>query len=316
MALEMGPNESVRKAVRRIVRKQLDRILEALERPGDHDEAVHEIRQRFKKVRAVLRLLRDELGEKTYRQQNACFRDAAQPLAELRDAMVLLKALDSVTERAAGKTSASRLAEVRKVLQADLDAARQKVLEDKEIFARVRQTVEEARRRLKKWTISHRGWSAMRPGLRRVYKSCRFAYAAACADATMENLHEWRKQAKYFWHQLQLLQPIFPREMQDLTEQTHKLTQLLGDDHDLAVLRVKVTADSARLRGDNSLEGMLAALDSRRRELQEEAFSMADQVHGEKPKAFMCRLKDYWKTWRKQTKATPAQPCDEDAGQG
>src|SRR5258707_559913 len=91
MALEIGPNESVRKAVRRIVRKQLDRILEALESPGDRDEAVHEIRQRFKKVRAVLRLLRDELGEKTYRQHNACFRDAAQPLAELRDAMVLLK---------------------------------------------------------------------------------------------------------------------------------------------------------------------------------------------------------------------------------
>ena len=102
MALEIAANESVRKAARRIVRKQLDRILEALESPGDRDEAVHEIRQRFKKVRAVLRLLRDELGEKTYRQQDACFRDAAQPLAELRDAMVLVKAFDRVAERAAG----------------------------------------------------------------------------------------------------------------------------------------------------------------------------------------------------------------------
>src|SRR5262249_2724537 len=100
-------------------------------------------------------------------------------------------------------------------------------------------------------------------------------------------------------------------EMQDLPEQTHKLTQLLGDDHDLAVLRVKVTGDYARFGGDSSLEGVLAALDSRRRELQEEAFSMADLVHGEKPKVFMCQLREHWKTWRKQTKSAPPESGDE-----
>ena len=39
-------------------------------------------RKCFKKVRAVLRLIRPETGEKTYRAENTCFRDAARPLTD------------------------------------------------------------------------------------------------------------------------------------------------------------------------------------------------------------------------------------------
>ena len=48
--------------------------------------AVHEVRKSLKKIRAALRLVRPVIGDKSYRRENTCFRDAARPLTEVRDA--------------------------------------------------------------------------------------------------------------------------------------------------------------------------------------------------------------------------------------
>ncbi|HEV3119690.1 MAG TPA: CHAD domain-containing protein [Gemmataceae bacterium] len=299
MAFQLKPAESVGKGVKRIVRKQLDNALEELGAPN-RDEVVHEIRKRFKRVRAVLRLVRDGLGDDVYRRENACFRDAARPLTEVRDAMVLVEALDKLAEAAAGHKGAAALPRVRQILQADLQAVRQHVLDEEGAFARVRELVQGARARLRDWSIRHKGWSAIRPGLKRVYKNARLALAGARADRTTENLHEWRKQTKYLWHQLQLLEPTCPEAMKELVERSHELTQLLGDDHDLAVLRAKVTDDSPRFAANSALDSLLELLDRRRREIQEKAFVMAEPFFSAGPKEFTCRLKHYWKAWRKK----------------
>jgi CHAD domain-containing protein len=51
-----------------------------------------------------------------------------------------------------------------------------------------------------------------------------------------EHLHDWRKQAKYLWHQFQVLTPIAPGELGELADQFHRLSDYRGDEHDLAVL--------------------------------------------------------------------------------
>ena len=48
------------------------------------EEAVHSARKDMKKLRALLRLVRGELGASVYRRENACFREAAAALAGLR----------------------------------------------------------------------------------------------------------------------------------------------------------------------------------------------------------------------------------------
>ena len=54
------------------------------------EEAVHSARKDMKKLRALLRLVRGELGASVYRRENARFREAAATLAGLRDADVML----------------------------------------------------------------------------------------------------------------------------------------------------------------------------------------------------------------------------------
>jgi CHAD domain-containing protein len=84
-------------------------------------EAVHEVRKCFKKARAALRLARDDLGEDVYRQENACFRDAARPLTEVRDAEVMLETWDDLLRRSPDLLDQERRAEVREA-QRRIDA--------------------------------------------------------------------------------------------------------------------------------------------------------------------------------------------------
>ena len=72
MSFEMNPEESLRKNVRRIARNQMEGASKHLSGPykGSRDEAVHEARKRFKKIRAVLRLVRPVIDEKGYREEN------------------------------------------------------------------------------------------------------------------------------------------------------------------------------------------------------------------------------------------------------
>src|SRR5207247_1571238 len=108
------------KGVARIARREMDTALEQLsEAPdGPGDEAVHEARKCFKKIRAVLRLVRPEIGEVVYERENTWFRDAGRPLTEVRDAKILVESLDKlvthcddhVRERSFGGVRAELLA--------------------------------------------------------------------------------------------------------------------------------------------------------------------------------------------------------------
>src|SRR5262245_6994153 len=122
MSFEFEPDESVRKGVRRIARKQLEAALGLLTgaQPASPDEVVHEARKHFKKLRAVLRLVRPAIGPKAYRGENITFRDAARPLTEVRDAKVLVETVDGLAERFRDQVAGRTFADVRRELAADL----------------------------------------------------------------------------------------------------------------------------------------------------------------------------------------------------
>src|SRR5262245_16620755 len=121
MSFELKHEESLQKGIRRIARNQMDKALEELAaaHKGSRDEAVHDARISFKKVRALLRLVRPEISRATYRAENTCFRDAGRPLTEVRDARILIESLDNLTEHFREHIAGRSFADVRKGLQAN-----------------------------------------------------------------------------------------------------------------------------------------------------------------------------------------------------
>jgi CHAD domain-containing protein len=306
MAFELKADEPVSRGIRRVVRGEIDKALASLAEPpeGGPDEAVHDARKRLKKVRAVLRLVRRELGSKAYREENVCFRDAARPLTEVRDARVLVDALDGLAEHFGEEVPAQALGPVREMLVGNQEAVRRHVLEEEDAVAAVTAALSPARGRVKAWAVGD-GWSALRAGLKRTYRNGRRGLAEAQADPSVENLHEWRKQVKYLWHQVQLLEPARPDTLKELTGVAHELADLLGDDHDLAVLRQTVLRDLPHFEGD-TLGALLALLDRRRAELQAQAYALGGRLFADRPGAFVKRLRRYWRKWRSGAGTAPA----------
>jgi CHAD domain-containing protein len=292
MAFQLQIDEPVGKSIKLLVRKQIDKALNALRLSDNLDEAIHDVRRSFKKVRALLRLVRDELGDQIYRDENRCFRDAARPLTEIRDAAVLVDTLDKLI----GQVDADEFASTREALMAEKTAVCERALERTDAIGAVTAAIESARARASDWPIAHRGWDALEPGLKRVYRrGCR-AFAAAFANPSMENTHECRKQVKYIWHHLQVLKPLWDSRMKKLRDHVRQLSDLLGDDHDLAVLRQKVDGDPTRFGGEGAVSTLTALIDRRRVKLQQDAFQFAQRVYCDKPSSFTARVKCYWKS--------------------
>jgi len=301
MADQLRDTESGTRGVRRILRKQTDKAVEALEEGGRplSDEAVHTARKQMKKVRAGLRLLCETLGTRAYDQENGCVRDAARPLTEVRDAGVLVNTLGKLADRFRDEIDRGAVSRLRQELLDHQREVRRSVLEDGTSLAPVKLALEGVRERSGEWPVGKKGWAVLGPGLRRTYKRGRDAFEAARQVPSTENLHEWRKQVKYLWHQLRTLVPLRPDVIGKLVEQAHTLGEHLGDDHDLAVLREKLEGELA----SDDRAPLFELIDRRRAELQEQALALGPLLYAEKPGTFAERFKSYWRGWRDRAPA-------------
>jgi CHAD domain-containing protein len=313
MAFQLKPRESVGDGIRRSVRREIEKVLEYLsakQRPHHYGpaeaEAVHETRKCFKRARAALRLVREDLGEDTYHEENFCFRDAARPLTEVRDAEVLVETLDKLVQQTANQSDSAALATVRTALLAKRQEVVRRVLDEDHAFAKVENVATRALARTADLQIDRDGWEAMGGGLRRVYRAGQRALRLASESPSVANLHEWRKQAKYLWHLLQLLEPAWISREKNLGKRIHELSQLLGDDHDLAVLRQTLAVDPLAYGGHRILRDLFGIIDLKREEYQQQAFALGRPLYRDPPEIFTARIETDWKTLIAETGSSTA----------
>jgi CHAD domain-containing protein len=158
--------------------------------------------------------------------------------------------------------------------------------------------VRKARERVTDWVNVPNRWSAVGRGLEDTYRRARMSLEAAVAQATVENLHEWRKQVKYLRYQLEVLVSFWRERLQELVNETDRMGDLVGDEHDLAALRHLLTDDPDRFGDRSDQEVLLALIDRRRTELEEEALLLGKRFFRDRASGFARRLKEYWKIWR------------------
>jgi len=298
MAKLLRHTKSGTKEVQRLLSHHLDQALKALQEGQPlSDAAVHNARKQLKKGRADLRLLRKALGSQAYAYENAALRDVARPLTAVRDARALMDTLDTLMEHSEVQAHALDLDRVRLALRDEYCEVRQHVLTEGNTIESLEASLQAARARAKRWTLGRRGWSVLGTGLKRIYRNGREAFAVAQDDPSQEHLHEWRKQAKYLWHQLQVLQPIQPGQLTALADQAHTLANALGDDHDLAILAHKCLEASDKFPDRATMHTLADLIAHRRALLQEEAMALGHRLYEEKPRKFVGRLREYWRAW-------------------
>jgi CHAD domain-containing protein len=276
-----------------------DHALEALRDDLDKEPevAVHTARKDLKKLRSLLRLVRPELGDDAYSAANDELRAAGHALGGIRDADVMLETLDELL----GDNEALADASSTTALRSDLLDHRARA----HTGAGPDRAAEDAGERIEAVAEGFGDWperldEAIVPGLVRAYRRGRRRWREAEEVPSTERLHEWRKRAKDHWYHLRLISEAWPGALEARADEVHRLTDLLGDDHDLAVLAEE--AETATEPSDDRAE-LLAAIDHRRVDLQADAFKLGARIYAEKPTAFGERMEALLETWRSATVA-------------
>lgn len=303
MEYRLKQGEGVPAGVRRMAAAQLDKALAHLGcQDGERDKHVHEARKATKRLRALVRLVRRDLGD-VYALENQGYRSAGQRLSGLRDATVLVETLDCLIESLGKDVPRSRFASVRTWLVARRDRAYGQADSINRAVQEVIADLAQARERLEDWNLQRQGWGGIRVGLQRIYACGRRDFAAAYMLPSDEAFHDWRKQVKYLWYHTQILENIWPSVMQVLVEELDQLGELLGQDHDLAVLRATVLTEFPRAGATATLRALERRIGEVRARKQARARLLAERIYLERPREFSRRLGGYWRVWQAEQSA-------------
>lgn len=257
----------------------------ALEDRGRSEaEAVHELRKAFKHWRALMRLLSGPIGEPADRMRVEA-RDLMQALSRSRDAQAAFDAIADIAKSdpplspTSRKTIEARVAKMRDEAEA---AGFTPALRE-----RTAQYLDDAARVLPTWPLAGIGFDALADALAATYRRARRLVPKRWTEAQAEDLHELRKRVVEHRHQMELLEPLWPRMTRLWADEAQRLRERLGACQDLTVLE-GYTGPHHPLAPWRS---RLAPLIAERRERHLVAGArLAGRLFAEKPRAFRKRI--------------------------
>ncbi|HTX34270.1 MAG TPA: CHAD domain-containing protein [Bryobacteraceae bacterium] len=297
MAYRFKHGQTVPQNVKRIAAEQLDSAIALLKgkRGVRREDSVHGVRKSIKKTRALLRMVRPELGD-FFPEENFRLRDIGRKLSDLRDAGALIGTVNHLRHRQNGGAPKKLLGFVRRFFglqkrQLEEQAAARKLLPNLAVELR------KARRSIGHWPLETDGFKAIADGLEQTFRAGRKALAAARRSGRIEDFHEWRKRVKDHWYQVRLLNKIWGEVMSGYEQSLKDLEDTLGEDVNLWLLENQVqqlaSEDGARL----AMSSLHRAVGSARDDFEKRALKIGAKVYAEKPREFTRELKRLWKAW-------------------
>lgn len=251
-------------------------------------EAVHEVRKALKRWRALLRLLGRPLGEQADQMRSEA-RELMRGIAVARDAQSALDALSDL-RKADLPLSPTSVETIRTRLTGMRDAAEAKAF-TKTMRDRLSRYFDYATLSLERWPIKAIDFDTVTDGLTSTYRRARQLLPDSWPDAEAEHLHDLRRRVVEHRHQMDLVEPLWPRLGKVWAEEAQRLRNRLGSCQDLAVL-TELTAPHQPLAPWRSRLAPLIA--ARRGAHLKTAQRLAGRLFAEKPKAFRRRIAALW----------------------
>lgn len=298
MPYRFNKKETFKSGFQRIVREELGTSQKVLDVDVVTPKGVHSVRKSLKRLRSLLRLVSPAIGKVAMQKHNREIRDIARLLATRRDSAVLQQTLQSLKvpqSSAEDKTSSSMdkvIAAVEQALRGTSDSEDSSVNLDGHAATDVQQRIEREAKALAKTPFTKKGFDAIRDGLSDSYRTGRKKMTGSELNPDSETFHELRKCVQWHWHQMKLLSVAWPELFEARAETARNVSQLLGEDHDLAVLNERVQNDPALTsRTKRTFADICGA---RQQKLRKTASVRIQQLFLEKPGAFTSRIEACW----------------------
>jgi len=281
MGFRLKLREPLPEALKRVFREQIDSALQLCRHPAkQRGVTVHEVRKHLKKLRAAMRLA---IGAR----EDRCVRKIGRLVSDLRDAQVRLQTLVQLRAETAKGPEDNPFPRVEELLSLERESF-------SAAFAGWQKQaipqLERVKARLLKWPLEGLTWKQICGAVGKIYKRGQRGLVKTINDPEPENFHAWRKRVKDLWYQLRILQPLKRVVLTEMAHDAEVLGELLGREHDLDFLWVRLEKES----GDEALRDELAQLErlirKRGKRLRTNALELGRRFYAEPAKAFAKRI--------------------------
>lgn len=294
MSYQLDPAMPVSEALRSVALSELETAHGSLATPPDRHSGVHSARKCFKRLRSLLLLARPGMPEPVFANLTARVARIGKGLAAARDSQALLDAIDKLERNTEPGLGEGPIQSVRGWLHKRRQAAEQNLEQT---------TASEAMRMLLELRPSFAGlavypddFTPLSKGLERCYRETRGHFKAVFDSDDAEEMHAWRKGVQHHWRQMQLLTPCWPSELAARADAARALSQLLGEDHDIAMLMHLVSTPTMTFGSPEDTAAFMKRCRKRHKALRKEAKIKGKRLFVEKPGPFADRILAYWTT--------------------
>ena len=289
MAYRFKLTEPFDAGVRRIGGQQIDRAITLLSSVDEAATAIHNTRKTLKRLRALLRITRPGLSDGVYAHENARHRDIGRLLAEARDRHVLAETLQTLELSATGRTKTALKAAQLKLTRVERP---ERLAGHAEHFRQAVEQLREGQARMADLEIARGGYEIAWEGLERVHRQAARAFDCAYKSPSDEALHDFRKRTQYHFRHMLLLSPAWPEMLEARVATARRLSALLGEDHDIAVMMASLDACHAVTPGQRKLIEVFGR--KRQQVLRDGARNLGERLFAVPAHEFRDQVKHYW----------------------
>ena len=298
MPYVLSPELPLGESVVSVATGEVDAALLSLARVhADGDPvAVHDVRKRTKKLRALAVALSGAVPRRQWRAASRAAADAARTLADSRDAQVRLATLTALI--------ADRQAEFAVALAHAAEAARPSGRSasggDEERVQHASWLLTGVAAEIGTWELRD-GFVSLAGGIGGTYRDGRKRWRTLASiadvggDLDAGELHRWRRAVKYRWYHTRLLAPVAPDLLGAEVALLDEMGESLGLDHDLAVLVATMTEAPAVWGGPEVVTELVRLAVDRQTALRSRALDLGGQLYVQPTAAQLDRLARWWR---------------------
>ncbi len=296
MSYRLGRGEDLTSAIRRIAGEQTARAVASarVRDPSRIEDAIHDVRKRCKKLRALVRFVRPAIGD-VYTRANSRFRDASRQLSEHRDAHARLATFERLQRAHRDLTPPHGLGEVREWLSDEASRRTQELVEDHAPMLRATALIKDGLLDVGEVRVDD-AFEPIASGVAKTHERARRRVEEVGQAPTLESFHQLRKRVKYARYHVHLLRPTASSILEHRRSNLHDLSDALGDAHDLADLAT-VVRDAPI--SSSEIEALTTLADGVRSELERRSIRLARRLFAERKDAYVDRLEVYFEAWRR-----------------
>ena len=130
-------------------------------------------------------------------------------------------------------------------------------------------------------------------GAQKTYRLGQKGYANIVGGAkSSHHFHEWRKDVKYLYHQMEILTSLCQPKLNDMVTQLELLAYTLGTEHDLAELGRFLSNEEGKSGDEPSLSVLLNLISRQQLHLQSEVLTLGNQLFSLPAQTFADQLGD------------------------